>query len=439
MKHINLVPIKKFFLNKNFIIQYAVSLLNGVASLLCLTLLGRIYTNTEQYSEVSNIVSLFTAYFVFMDLGYTAEFMRDAQHKPLSEISPEISPDVSEKISKTTTSRAFVSLIWLRWGVALLLLPAAFFQGIGSGLLLNDAFAFVIFAASLFVFAIFATLDSLHLAEGNASKAISVKLIRSLVSVSFPATLMIFPQNRLSLIFSLYLTVSLVFGAVGIYTQRHTLSRAFSSGFFPDAKAFSLFGHRCLKVAATPLFGLLGAFIVQTTLFRGQGLHALATYVAAISLMSPVTTAMQTVNQIVLKDIAHWATHETHAALIRLWKVTLVVAAIGIAGVCGILAFYSLGVVDLFLKHLDSTFTTVLLLVATMQIMAAMQVQFFNFLQFRKRYRTLFISGATVSVVSTFLVSFGSLQFGVWGNLIGSLIAGLAMLTVTTTLAHREK
>ncbi len=420
--------LKKFFFNPRFFVQYGAAIINGLASLFCLTILGRVYPSSEQYSAIANIVTLFTAYFVYLDLGYTTEMMRDlrVEHE-------DPNPPSSEHVSN-----AFLNLLWLRVAVVALLVPAALAQGLFSGTDNSAILGFGLFALSMIFFAFHATLDSLHLAEGQTSRAVFVKLVRTLVSVLFPLVLAIRKPNHLGIIFLIYFGISFFVCSLTAWTQRKTLTRIFARGYLPHWSSFKEFGRRCLKIGATPLTALTGSFIVQTALFRGQGLDKLATYVAAISLMSPVTTAMQTISQIVLKGIGDRAVQSPQLAWRHVWKSSLLVAFVGVTGFASILACYAAGVVDLVLKHLDSSFLPIFCLAASAQLLASFQVQFFNFLQFQKRYRALFWGSTIVSLVTTLGVASASLRFGVWGNLWGGVLGNFALLSTVAIIARHE-
>lgn len=419
------LPSQGILLNKNFLIQYGVSLGSGVASFLGLSGLGHVIQDENFYSAAAAILATFNTYFVFMDLGYNNELMRDLQSAAAEEKSRAV-------------ANGFLSLLYLRLLLCATIVPLAMIQGFLSSPNSNHSASFGIFALSHIFYATLLTFDSLHFAEGAPNKATAVKIVRLIANLTLPIFLYFWPDELLESIFYKYLAAVIALTLLSAALQRRLLARVLQFGIIPNAEYFRSFVNRIAKSAAFPTLAVVGAFMVQTALFHGQGLTSLATYVAAVSLLSPISTGMQTISQLMQRDLGGWAASDLFKARQQIRKCNRVIAVIGVIGIIGILLFYHAGIIQLFLKHVDSNFPLYLTLLGIQQTMASMQVQLVNFLQFRKRFRIMFTLGSVLTILTTLIVSKFSISDGATGNLISGTILGLLSLVAFLRVASRE-
>jgi hypothetical protein len=193
-----------------------------------------------------------------------------------------------------------------------------------------------------------------------------------------------------------------------------------------------------MKSAATPSLSMLGAFFIQTALYRGEGLESLSTYVAGISLMSPVATLMQTLSSLVQRDLSLSVASDLKAAKAQVYRTSGLIALAGFIGVLSVIGLYKIGIVNYFLKHMDDTFITIFSLLGLQVTSANIYTQFFNVLQFRKRYRLLFKAGLLLNVLLVPLVAYVSLKEGIMGSLYSVSLMSLVTLFVYYGLFRRD-
>lgn len=415
----------RFLSSPKFIVQYGASLAAGFGSFIGLALLGRVLPSEGIYSEVAAILGSFNFYFVFMDLGFSSELMRDCQ---------------AQKGGDQTRSnfQSFLSLLYFRLIICAVAIPVAVLHGTYSGQSEAAAPAFGMFATSFIGFAVLSTFDSYYFAINEPIKAISFKSMRFITSVLLPMLLLKFQNFSLENIFLIYLLMVFVVSAIGFYWHRKLITAIFSVSFLPSRERFFDFLFRCLKSSSSLLIAMVGALAVQMSLYKGQGMNGLATYIAALSLLSPVTTAMQTISQLVLMDLGTWAVGDPMSAKRHILKSTLIIILFGCVGGLGIYIFYRIGLIDFFLKHINSSFPVILLFLTIQMTASSVYVQFINFLQFRKQYRALFFGTLIFTIVSAPALFLISGNYGVEGYAIGSSIISILNLGMLYFLFRHE-
>ncbi len=419
------VALLRFLSSPKFIVQYGASLAAGFGSFIGLALLGRVLPSEGIYSEVAAILGSFNFYFVFMDLGFSSELMRDCQG-PKGEDQTR------------SNFQSFLSLLYFRLIICAVAIPVAVFHGMYSGQSEAAAPAFGMFATSFIGFAVLSTFDSYYFAINDPIKAISFKSMRFITSVLLPLLLLKFENFSLENIFFIYLLMVLVVTGIGIYWHRKLITALFAVSFLPSRERFFDFLFRCLKSSSSLIIAMVGALAVQMSLYKGQGMTGLATYIAALSLLSPVTTAMQTISQLVLMDLGIWAVGDPLSAKRHILKSTLIISLFGCMGGLGIYLFYRIGLIDFFLKHIDSSFPMILLFLTIHMTASSVYVQFINFLQFRKQYRGLFIGTLVFTIVSSPALFLLSGTYGVEGYAIGSSIFSVLNLGMLYFLFRQE-
>jgi len=226
--------------------------------------------------------------------------------------------------------------------------------------------------------------------------------------------------------------------AAAFFLNRHTIRKLFHVGWLPKPQPFQSFVVRCMKSAATPSLSMLGAFLIQTALYRGEGLESLSTYVAGISLISPVATMMQTLSSLIQRDLSLSVASDLKVAKVQVYRTSSLIALAGFMGVLSVIALYKIGIVNYFLKHIDDTFITIFALLGLQVTSANIYTQFFNALQFRKRYRLLFKAGLLLNVLLVPLVAYVSLKEGIMGSLYSVSLLSLVTLFVYFGLFRRD-
>ncbi len=416
---------RKAVFNGSFLIQYGVSLGSGVASFLSLSMLGRVLPSEEMYSAVAAILATFSTYFVFFDLGYTSELMRDLNTAPQASRAE-------------AASQGFLSLLYLRLMICLLVIPLSLVQGFVSGANGAQVAAFGIFSLSFLFFAFFSTLDTVYFAEAKPIQAVSTKMLRLAASLTLPLIVYIRSDLSLSELFWAYLAILSVFSSVALVLNRHTIVKLFHLGWIPKAEPFKSFLLRCMKSSVAPSLTMLGAFFIQTALYRGEGLGSLSTYVAGVSLISPISTMMQTLSTLVQRDLILSVTSDLKLVKSQVYRTTSLIALVGVLGILSVIGLYKVGVVGYFLKHIDDNFGSIFALLGLHITMATIHTQFFNVLQFRKRYRLLFKAGLLLNGVGVPMVAYLSLKEGIMGSLYGGCMLSLATLMVYFWLYKRD-
>jgi len=87
---------------------------------------------------------------------------------------------------------------------------------------------------------------------------------------------------------------------------------------------------------------------------------------------------------------------------------------------------------------MDDTFITIFSLLGLQVTSANIYTQFFNVLQFRKRYRLLFKAGLLLNVLLVPLVAYVSLKEGIMGSLYSVSLMCLVTLFVYFGLFRRD-
>jgi O-antigen/teichoic acid export membrane protein len=415
----------RFVSSRKFMVQYGASLAAGFGSFIGLALLGRVLPNEDIYSQVAAILGSFNFYFVFMDLGFSAELMRDV-HKAKKEGQNK------------DGLQSFLSLLYFRLIICALAIPIAVFHGVYSGQTYAAAPAFGMFALSFIGFAVYSTFDSYYFAINEPTKAVSMKTLRFLSSLLLPLFLLRHQQFSLETIFSIYLLIVIALSGIGIFLHRALIGEIFSQYTIPDRSYFLDFVGRCLKSSSALIIATAGALAVQMSLYKGQGMNSLATYIAAISLLSPVTTAMQTISQLVLMDLGIWAVEDITSAKRHILKSTMIITLFGFFGGLGLYVSYRIGLIELFLRHIDHSFPAILLFLTIQMTASSVYVQFINFLQFRKQYRILFFGTSVFTIISTPVLFVLSGNFGVKGYAVGSAIISICNLGLLYYLYRSE-
>ena len=433
---------RRFVLSKNFVVQYIVSILTGFSNLLSLTFFGNLFTEPATYSSVATVLSTFSSYFVFLELGYNAELTRDFDNpQTIGGADGIVSGSQGRSAGGSQGRReasGFLSLLYFRWIITCVLVGTAFFQGFFSGLGKQGSMVFGVFSLSFFVYSLLATFDSYYWAKGEASRSISVKIVRIFVAISLPAMLYFFPTQDLVSIFTAYSCFVLVLGAGMVFLKQSLLKRVFAEGYFPEKDYFKSFALRCLKSAAPPGLSLLGVLLMQTVLFKSHGVGNLASYVAAMSLLAPITIALQTVCQLVLKDLTFFTQNDLLSVGKHIRKANTLILFIGIIGILAVLALYKLGIVGIFLKHLDGSFVWIWTAIAFQNIFLAMQVQGLNFLQLRQRYRGLFLAAIVLFSLTTASVGYCTFMYGLVGYVWSTTAAAFFGFLMIHQISRRE-
>lgn len=400
------------------------SILTGFSNLISLTLLGTLFTEPATYSSVATVLSTFSSYFVFLELGYNAELTRDFDQQKTSTGGVE--------------AAGFLSLLYVRMVITCFLVAAAFLQGFFSGLGKQGAAVFSVFSLSFFVYALLATFDSYHWAKGEASQSISVKVVRIFVALLLPAMIYFFPTQDLFFIFKAYTFFVLLLGSGMVFLKWSLIKKVFAQGYLPKKDYFESFALRCVKSAATPSLNVLCFLLMQTVLFKAQGLGNLASYVGAVSLLAPMTIAMQTISQLVLRDLTVLTGHDLLSARKHINKTNNLILSIGIFSLLTVLGLYKLGVIGIFLKHIDSSFIWIWTGLALQNIFLSMQVQLFNFLQLRKRYRILGLASIVLFAITTAAVGYFSFAYGLFGYALSIAAAAFVGYLMIHQLSQRE-
>ncbi|MEI8025245.1 MAG: hypothetical protein WCI18_02745 [Pseudomonadota bacterium] len=416
---------KKAVFNGGFLIQYGVSLGSGVAGFLSLAMLGRVLPSEAMYSAVAAILATFSTYFVFFDLGYTSELMRDLNTAPPAR-------------REEAASQGFLSLLYLRFLICLLVIPLSLVQGFISGADGDHVAAFGIFSLSFLFFAFFSTLDTVYFAEAKPIQAVSTKMLRLAASLTLPVIVYIRTDLNLSELFLAYLAILSVFSLMAFVLNRHTIKKLFHLGWIPKSEPFKSFLVRCMKSSLTPSLTMLGAFFIQTALYRGEGLGSLSTYVAGVSLISPISTMMQTLSSLVQRDLILSVTSDLKLAKLQVYRTSGLIALVGFLGILSVIGLYKIGLINFFLKHIDDNFSPIFALLGVQITVATIYTQFFNVLQFRKRYRLLFKTGVLLNGVGVPVVAYLSLKEGIMGSLYGGCLLSLATLIVYFWLFKKD-
>jgi O-antigen/teichoic acid export membrane protein len=416
---------QKAVLNRSFLIQYGASLGSGIAGFVGLALLGRVLHEQALYSTTAAILATFSTYFVFFDLGYTSELMRDLSEAPQEE-------------RERGAAQGFLSLLYLRLFLCVFVIPLSLVQGYFSGADGQHTLAFGLFSLSFLFFSFFSTWDSLAFGEGRPTRAVTTKLLRLVASLCLPAVVFGFQILELNQLFVAYLAILglLSLGAGVIY--RREIRRLFRFGWLPERTGFQSFLIRCMKSSLTPSLSMLGAFLIQTALYKGEGLDSLSTYVAAVALISPLSTMMQTLSSLVQRELSLSSHLDLSKTRSKVYRTSGLMAIIGLLGVLCIACFYKLGLVGYFLKHVESSFILIFALLAFQVTLVSIQVQFFNVLQFRKKYRLLFKIGLLLTLGGVPLVCYFSITAGVLGSLYSGSLVSVCSLFVYYWHFRRE-
>jgi hypothetical protein len=123
---------------------------------------------------------------------------------------------------------------------------------------------------------------------------------------------------------------------------------------------------------------------------------------------------------------------------VQVYRTSSLIALAGFMGVLSVIALYKIGIVNYFLKHIDDTFITIFALLGLQVTSANIYTQFFNALQFRKRYRLLFKAGLLLNVLLVPLVAYVSLKEGIMGSLYSVSLLSLVTLFVYFGLFRRD-
>ncbi len=379
--------------------QYGVSLLNGAVTFVTLSWLSHLLPSAAAYSQVSGILSLYVIYAVFLDLGSSGEYFR--QQAENRAVPPSATP-----------------LLLTRLLFCILILPAGLLHCHLAALDRSQSAALLLLLGSLAPAAVLSTLDTVLLALGRNSYAITAKLIRVGATLCLPLVILISAESSLPTLFGAYLLLTLIL-ALGLAAITIRLNPELRSQFrFANSLgATRTFLRNLAKPGLASIIVVSAAALFNMFLFKDVGIDHLATYVVVISLFSPITTAAQTLNTLSQRRLSA-ATHNPEALRQELRRITLIHAGIFLLGGTTLAAAQGFGLVALLFRHVDASFLPLVAFGIAANALAAAAVPFTFVLQLRSRRRLFFFCQVIPFTLGGILLYFLSRGYGLWGNVI---------------------
>ena len=147
---------------------------------------------------------------------------------------------------------------------------------------------------------------------------------------------------------------------------------------------------------------------------------------------------MQTLSSLVQRDLILSVTSDLKLAKSQVYRTSGLIALVGFLGILSVIGLYKIGLINFFLKHIDDNFSPIFALLGVQITVATIYTQFFNVLQFRKRYRLLFKTGVLLNGGGVPVVAYLSLKEGIMGSLYGGCLLSLATLIVYFWLFKKD-
>ncbi|MBX9703977.1 MAG: hypothetical protein K2X39_07465 [Silvanigrellaceae bacterium] len=416
-----------FFINVDFFSQYLSSLLNGIVTFLSISMLSHILYDSNQFSQISNILALFTVYQCLIDCGTNSEYIREASHLPYDAL-----------LLKTK------QLAKLRLILALIIIPVAIIHGNLSNFEMDIIISLVSFAAAFIPLSILSVIDSFFLVVGKARYSIMLRLVRVLSLIVFVA--FVYYNNTLNVrnYFLFYLfSVSCLSIIVILITKyfifykfnNNTIAVKSSKFLSHKVSGFNDFFINSWKLGFSAILYALVSIMFSSFLFKKVGLTNLSDYVAAVSLSSPIVVAMQSVNLLSMQKlakIAHFSSNISKKEVTKsIFKISVLVLLVTLCGIFIVNLINYIGFFQFIIQNITNEFIYFLTFVLFNQFIVNVHAPILNYLQYKRQYFSISVAIVIACAVSLPIGYLLTQFYGVYGNLSGILFFWLLSLGIS--------